>query len=65
MSLVKLSLEYDGTGFAGWAAQPGLRTVEGELRKALEGMKPGEIVSLRVYNTQAKNRRIERIRLGE
>ncbi|HEX6107587.1 MAG TPA: Do family serine endopeptidase [Gemmatimonadales bacterium] len=36
-----------------------------ELRKALEGMKPGEIVSLRVYNTQAKNRRIERVRLGE
>jgi serine protease Do len=36
-----------------------------ELRKALEGMKPGDIVSLRVYNTQAKNRRVERIRLGE
>jgi serine protease Do len=36
-----------------------------ELRKKLEGMKPGEIVSLRVYNTQAKNRRIERIKLGE
>jgi ribulose-phosphate 3-epimerase len=36
-----------------------------ELRKALDGMKPGEIVSLRVYNTQAKNRRIERIKLGE
>jgi len=28
-------LEYDGTGFHGWAAQPGLRTVEGELRRAL------------------------------
>jgi tRNA pseudouridine38-40 synthase len=25
---VKLSLEYDGAGFYGWAAQPGLRTVE-------------------------------------
>jgi len=36
-----------------------------DLRQALEGMKPGSIVSLRVYNTQAKNRRIERIRLGE
>jgi len=36
-----------------------------ELRKTIEGMKPGEIVSLRVYNTQAKNRRIERIRLGD
>ncbi|HWB41650.1 MAG TPA: PDZ domain-containing protein, partial [Gemmatimonadales bacterium] len=36
-----------------------------ELRAALSAMKPGEIVSLRVYNTQGKNRRVERIRLGE
>jgi tRNA pseudouridine38-40 synthase len=33
---VKLTLEYDGTDFAGWAAQPGLRTVEGQLRTALD-----------------------------
>lgn len=33
---LKLTLEYDGTGFRGWAAQPGLRTVEGELRAALD-----------------------------
>jgi tRNA pseudouridine38-40 synthase len=32
---LKLSLEYDGTGFRGWAAQPGLRTVEGVIRHAL------------------------------
>jgi tRNA pseudouridine38-40 synthase len=31
----KLTLEYDGTHFAGWAVQPGKRTVEGELRVAL------------------------------
>jgi tRNA pseudouridine38-40 synthase len=36
VSTVKLTLEYDGTEFAGWAAQPGLRTVEGELRAALD-----------------------------
>ncbi len=36
-----------------------------ELQKALEGHKPGEIVSLRIYNAQAKTRRVERIRLGE
>jgi tRNA pseudouridine38-40 synthase len=41
MSLVKLQLEYDGTGFSGWAAQPGLRTVEGELRRALDTVFPG------------------------
>jgi len=32
---LKLTVEYDGTGFRGWAAQPDLRTVEGELRRAL------------------------------
>jgi tRNA pseudouridine38-40 synthase len=33
---LKLTLEYEGTGFRGWAAQPGLRTVEGEVRSALD-----------------------------
>jgi tRNA pseudouridine38-40 synthase len=32
---LKLTVEYDGTGFRGWAAQPELRTVEGEVRRAL------------------------------
>jgi tRNA pseudouridine38-40 synthase len=32
----RLDLEYDGGGFSGWARQPGLRTVEGELEVALE-----------------------------
>jgi tRNA pseudouridine38-40 synthase len=32
---VKVVLEYEGTGFAGWQAQPGKRTVEAELRRAL------------------------------
>ncbi len=32
---LKLTLAYDGTGFRGWAVQPGLRTVEGVLREAL------------------------------
>jgi len=35
--LLRLTLEYDGTSFAGWAAQPALRTVEGTLRSALDG----------------------------
>jgi tRNA pseudouridine38-40 synthase len=33
--VTKLTIEYDGTGFAGWARQPGERTVEGELERAL------------------------------
>ena len=41
MSIVKLILEYDGTGFGGWAVQPEQRTVEGELRKALDVVYPG------------------------
>jgi tRNA pseudouridine38-40 synthase len=32
---LKLTLEYDGTPFRGWAAQPGLPTVEAALREAL------------------------------
>jgi tRNA pseudouridine38-40 synthase len=32
---LKLILEYDGTDFRGWAAQPELRTVEGVVRDAL------------------------------
>jgi serine protease Do len=35
-----------------------------DLRQALKNYKSGDIVSLRIYNTQTKNRRIERIRLG-
>jgi tRNA pseudouridine38-40 synthase len=35
MTRLKLTLEYDGTAFRGWAAQPELRTVEGSLREAL------------------------------
>jgi len=31
----RLTLEYDGTPFAGWAAQPGRRTVASELERAL------------------------------
>jgi tRNA pseudouridine38-40 synthase len=37
---VRLALEYDGTGFSGWAAQPALRTVEGEMRAALDRVYP-------------------------
>jgi len=33
--LLRLTLEYDGTPFHGWATQPGLTTVEGVLRDAL------------------------------
>jgi tRNA pseudouridine38-40 synthase len=38
---LKLTLEYDGREFHGWARQPGLRTVEGVLRDALGAVFPG------------------------
>jgi tRNA pseudouridine38-40 synthase len=33
--VTKLTIEYDGTEFAGWARQPGKRTVQEELERAL------------------------------
>ena len=40
MKTLRLTLEYDGTGFRGWARQPGRRTVEGVLRDALDAVLP-------------------------
>jgi len=36
MQNVKIVIEYDGTDFFGWQVQPGKRTVQGELEKALK-----------------------------
>ncbi len=45
--VTKLTLEYDGAGFAGWARQPGLRSVQEELEGALQTVL-GEPLSLSV-----------------
>jgi tRNA pseudouridine38-40 synthase len=45
---LRLDLEYDGARFAGWAAQPGLRTVEGVLLDALETVLRAPVADLRV-----------------
>jgi tRNA pseudouridine38-40 synthase len=37
---LKITIEYEGSRFRGWAAQPGLRTVEGELREAIARIFP-------------------------
>jgi serine protease Do len=39
-------------------------TTPAELRDALRVSKPGEIVSLQLYNARSKTRRVERVRLG-
>ncbi|MCW3039213.1 MAG: truA [Solirubrobacterales bacterium] len=43
----RLDIEYDGTDFYGWGIQPGLRTVQGELERALTQI-GGRAVSLTV-----------------
>jgi tRNA pseudouridine38-40 synthase len=45
---IRLDIAYDGTSFRGWAAQPGLRTVQGTLEDALErilGSRPRLVVA--------------------
>lgn len=36
MNTMRLDIEYDGTGFAGWAKQPGLPSIERSLEQSLE-----------------------------
>ncbi|MEA2492188.1 MAG: tRNA pseudouridine38-40 synthase, partial [Thermoleophilaceae bacterium] len=36
MTTAKLTIAYDGSPFSGWAAQSGLRSVQGEIESALE-----------------------------
>jgi tRNA pseudouridine38-40 synthase len=38
VTVIRLTLAYDGTGFHGWARQPGVRTIEGVLTEALARM---------------------------
>jgi tRNA pseudouridine38-40 synthase len=40
---IKLTLEYDGTLFAGWQVQPGQRTIQGEVEAALKKITREEI----------------------
>ncbi|MGH2953953.1 MAG: tRNA pseudouridine(38-40) synthase TruA [Solirubrobacterales bacterium] len=47
MAATRLEIAYDGSGFSGWAAQPGLRTVQAELESALERI-TGERIGLTV-----------------
>lgn len=45
---IRLDIRYDGTNFAGWAIQPALRTVQGELEAALAKVFRGQAPRLTV-----------------
>lgn len=44
---IRVDLAYDGTDFAGWQSQPGLRTVQGSLEAALSRLAGGGRVRVR------------------
>jgi tRNA pseudouridine38-40 synthase len=48
MTATRLTLDYDGTGFAGWARQPGLRTVQGTVEDALARLRGDRPIALSV-----------------
>lgn len=45
---LRLDLAYDGTDFSGWAVQPGLRTVQGELEAAIAVLLRTELADVRL-----------------
>jgi len=44
MRRIKVTLAYEGTEFHGWQVQPGLRTIQGVLQEALEGLENGPVL---------------------
>ncbi|PRZ18452.1 tRNA pseudouridine(38-40) synthase TruA [Nesterenkonia sandarakina] len=50
---LRLDLAYDGSAFHGWAAQPGLRTVEGALREGLATLLRREVPLIVAGRTDA------------
>jgi tRNA pseudouridine38-40 synthase len=68
---IKVVLEYDGTGFAGWQRQSERRTVEGELRAALRRLAGHDVDVVAAGRTdagahalgQVVNFRLDRLRV--
>ena len=53
MRRIKLIVAYDGTNYCGWQVQPGQRTIEGELNKALSELLKEEIHVIGASRTDA------------
>ena len=47
MNRVKAVVSYDGTGFSGYQTQPGMRTVQSEIDKALVKIHKDKLVIIR------------------
>ena len=63
---IRLDVGYDGTDFSGWAAQPGRRTVEGEVVAALTTvLRSPEPVRLTVAGRTDAGVRSEERRVGK
>jgi len=50
---IKLTLEYDGTGFCGWQFQPDQRSVQGEVENALQQLTQSSIRTTAAGRTDA------------
>lgn len=53
MPTFRVDISYDGSGFRGYAAQPGQRTVQGELEEALRVLLSGEVATAVAGRTDA------------
>jgi len=53
MQNIKLTIEYDGTGFVGWQAQPNGPSIQGELEKAIAQITQERISTVAAGRTDA------------
>jgi tRNA pseudouridine38-40 synthase len=53
MRTIKLTIEYDGSVYAGWQIQPNERTIQGEIEKALQTLTQEEIRTVGAGRTDA------------
>jgi len=59
MRNLKLTLSYDGTDFSGWQTQPGYRTVQETLEKAIAALN-GSQLGGRTLNVNEARPKVER-----
>lgn len=53
MRNIKLTIEYDGSAYHGWQIQPGLRTIQGEMREEIARITQGKVNLIGAGRTDA------------